>query len=58
MFSKRDIAQVEIAADDFTEKGTKGKLKSDKAEGEVESDTGLKTKLIIGLGAKSYASFQ
>ena len=49
---KKGIAQVEILANDFTEKGANSKLKSDKAEGVVDNDTGLKTKLIIGIGAK------
>ena len=48
----KGIAKVEIPANDFTEKGAIRKLKSDNAEKVVENDTGLKTKLVIGLEAK------
>ena len=43
---------MEIPANDFTEKGAIRKLKSDNAEKVVENDTGLMTKLVIGLEAK------
>ena len=49
---KKGIAKVEIPANDFTEKGVIRKLTIDKAEKVVENDTGLMTKLIIGIGAK------